>query len=115
MLKGLPSHIPIPEDLYRPGVVAFLVTGVGLEPEIPGASFALVDTQDRRLSEGAIYVLDAAGEKHIRRAVRREGEWIFQLDDESDPSPLFLKDQVEIIGRVIAVAYGIALRGRGEA
>lgn len=88
-----------PEDL-----VAMTVTGESMEPNLYDGDLVIVNTADRKMQDGGVFVFNYEAEAVIKRLVKERGQW-WLFSDNSDQVRHRPKSCAEgecwIVGRVV--------------
>lgn len=85
------------------GVLCFPVRGDGMEPAMPDGSTLAINTGDRKIVDGKIYIISQNGWKRVKILYRTGPETLSlrSFNKEEHPDESISLQEVEVLGRVI--------------
>lgn len=69
------------EGLHREALLALVVRGESMEPGLYEGDTVVVNTADKQLVSGAVYVVNYEGEAVVKRMLRDAGQWWLASDN----------------------------------
>ena len=122
LIAGPEGKVPAPDDsesnppllLYKPSLgkyaksrnlAAFSINDDSMEPTLPKQGMAIVDTADRMINDGKLFLLaqNPTSEKYLIKRLRRDGDELYLISDNDAYPPKLLKPAWEkvVVGRVV--------------
>ena len=102
--QGVPTKWVLREGLRRDSLLAIVVRGDSMEPGMHDGDTIVVNTADKTLVSGSVYVVNYEGEAVVKRMLRDAGQW-WLTSDNSDQRryhrQLCKGAECIVIGRVI--------------
>lgn len=102
--QGVPTRWVLREGLSRDALIAITVRGESMEPALYDGDVIVVNTADKQLVSGAVYVVNYEGEAVVKRMQRDAGQW-WLTSDNSDQRKyhrqLCKGGECIVIGRVV--------------
>ena len=98
--------------LNQQNLVAVNVVGDSLEPDIPDGSLVLVDTTQKELKNGEVYVFDIDGDLLIKTIIHDFDGYIAKSRNDAYPDIRLKKERVStlnIVGKAIRALPDIKL------
>lgn len=79
--QGIPTKWMIKEGLFRDALIAITVRGESMEPALYDGDTVIVNTADKKLVDGSVYVINYEGEAVVKRMLRDAGQWWLASDN----------------------------------
>jgi len=79
--QGVPTKWVLQEGLRRDALVATVVRGESMEPALYDGDTVVVNTADKTLVSGSVYVVNYEGEAVVKRLLRDAGQWWLTSDN----------------------------------
>lgn len=79
--QGVPTKWLRREGLNRNSLLALVVKGESMEPSLYDGDVIVVNTADKSLVSGAVYVVNYEGEAVVKRMLRDAGQWWLASDN----------------------------------
>jgi phage repressor protein C with HTH and peptisase S24 domain len=79
--QGVPTKWIKQEGLHRDSLLAIVVKGESMEPALYEGDVIVVNTADKTLVSGAVYVVNYEGEAVVKRMLRDAGQWWLASDN----------------------------------
>ncbi len=79
--QGVPTKWVLREGLRRDALLAIVVTGESMEPGLHEGDTVVVNTADKSLVSGSVYVINYEGEAVVKRLLRDAGQWWLTSDN----------------------------------
>lgn len=79
--QGVPTKWILKEGLSRDALVSTTVRGESMEPALYDGDVIVVNTADKHLVSGSVYVINYEGEAVVKRMVRDAGQWWLTSDN----------------------------------
>ncbi|MGI4846189.1 MAG: S24 family peptidase [Janthinobacterium lividum] len=79
--QGVPTSWIQREGLYKESLLSIVVRGESMEPGLHDGDSIVVNTADRKLVSGAVYVVNYEGEAVVKRMLRDAGQWWLVSDN----------------------------------
>lgn len=79
--QGVPTRWILKEGLSRDALIAITVRGESMEPALYEGDVIVVNTADKQLVSGAVYVVNYEGEAVVKRMQRDAGQWWLTSDN----------------------------------
>lgn len=79
--KGVPTKWLLKEGLSREALVSTTVRGESMEPALYDGDVIVVNTADKKLVSGSVYVINYEGEAVVKRMIRDAGQWWLASDN----------------------------------
>lgn len=79
--QGVPTKWILKEGLNRDALVSTTVRGESMEPALYDGDVIVVNTADKQLVSGAVYVVNYEGEAVVKRMQRDAGQWWLTSDN----------------------------------
>jgi hypothetical protein len=79
--QGVPTRWILKEGLSRDSLIAITVRGESMEPALYEGDVIVVNTADKQLVSGAVYVVNYEGEAVVKRMQRDAGQWWLTSDN----------------------------------
>lgn len=102
--QGVPTRWIRDEGLSEHALLATTVKGESMEPGLHHGDTIVVNTNDKKLVDGAVYVVNYEGEVVVKRLLRDAGQWWLSSDN-ADQRKYHRKQckgaECIIIGRVV--------------
>jgi len=102
--QGVPTRWVLQEGLRRDALLAIVVRGESMEPSLYDGDTIVVNTADKNLVSGMVYVVNYEGEAIVKRMLRDAGQW-WLTSDNSDQRKyhrqLCKAAECIVIGRVV--------------
>jgi phage repressor protein C with HTH and peptisase S24 domain len=102
--QGVPTKWMLSQGLHRESLIAITVRGESMEPALYEGDTVIVNTADKKLVDGLVYVVNYEGEAVIKRMIRDAGQW-WLASDNADQRKYHRKlckgAECIVIGRVI--------------
>lgn len=102
--QGVPTKWMLKEGLSKDALVSTTVRGESMEPALYDGDTVVVNTADKRLVDGAVYVVNYEGEAVVKRMIRDAGQW-WLASDNADQRKYHRKlckgAECIVIGRVV--------------
>lgn len=102
--QGVPTKWMQKEGLIREALVATTVRGESMEPALYDGDIIVVNTADKKLVDGSVYVVNYEGEAVVKRMIRDAGQW-WLASDNADQRKYHLKlckgTECIVVGRVV--------------
>lgn len=102
--QGVPTKWVLQEGLRRDALVATVVRGESMEPALYHGDTVVVNTADKTLVSGSVYVVNYEGEAVVKRLLRDAGQWWLtsdNLDQRKYHRQLCKGAECIVIGKVI--------------
>jgi phage repressor protein C with HTH and peptisase S24 domain len=100
----VPTNWLLREGLFRDALLAIVVTGESMWPNLHAGDTIIVNTKDTKLVSGSVYVVNYEGEAVVKRMVRNAGQWWLTSDNPDQAryhKQLCKGAECIVIGRVI--------------
>lgn len=101
---GIPTKWMLKEGFIRSALIAITVHGESMEPALYDGDTVIVNTADKKLVDGVVYVVNYEGEVVIKRMIRDAGQWWLSSDN-ADQRKYHRKQckgaECIVIGRVV--------------
>jgi len=81
--QGVPTKWVEREGLHKEALLALVVRGESMEPGLYEGDTIVVNTADKQLVSGAVFVVNYEGEAVVKRMLRDAGQW-WLVSDNSD-------------------------------
>jgi phage repressor protein C with HTH and peptisase S24 domain len=102
--QGVPTRWMLKEGFSRDALIAITVRGESMEPSLYDGDSVIVNTRDKSLVDGAVYVINYEGEAIVKRMIRDAGQW-WLASDNADQRKYHRKlckgAECIVIGRVV--------------
>jgi len=79
--QGVPTKWVLREGLRRDALLAITVRGDSMEPGLHDGDTVVVNTADKTLVSGSVYVVNYEGEAVVKRLLRDAGQWWLTSDN----------------------------------
>jgi len=79
--QGVPTRWVLKEGLSRDSLLAITVRGESMEPALYEGDVIVVNTRDKALVDGFVYVVNYEGEVVVKRMIRDAGMWWLTSDN----------------------------------
>lgn len=79
--QGVPTRWVLKEGLSRDSLLAITVRGESMEPALYEGDVIVVNTRDKALVDGSVYVINYEGEVVVKRMIRDAGMWWLTSDN----------------------------------
>jgi len=79
--QGVPTKWVLREGLRRDALLAITVRGDSMEPGLHDGDTVVVNTADKTLASGSVYVVNYEGEAVVKRLLRDAGQWWLTSDN----------------------------------
>ena len=79
--QGVPTRWLEREGLHKEALLAVVVRGESMEPSLYEGDTIVVNTADKQLVSGAVYVVNYEGEAVVKRMLRDAGQWWLASDN----------------------------------
>jgi phage repressor protein C with HTH and peptisase S24 domain len=79
--QGVPTKWVLREGLRRDSLLAIVVRGDSMEPGMHDGDTIVVNTADKTLVSGSVYVVNYEGEAVVKRMLRDAGQWWLTSDN----------------------------------
>ena len=79
--QGVPTKWVLREGLRRDSLLAIVVRGESMEPGLHDGDTIVVNTADKQLVSGSVYVVNYEGEAVVKRMLRDAGQWWLTSDN----------------------------------
>jgi len=79
--QGVPTKWLLREGLRRDSLLAIVVRGDSMEPGMHDGDTIVVNTADKTLLSGSVYVVNYEGEAVVKRMLRDAGQWWLTSDN----------------------------------
>jgi phage repressor protein C with HTH and peptisase S24 domain len=79
--QGVPTKWVLREGLRRDALLAITVRGDSMEPGLHEGDTVVVNTADKVLVSGSVYVVNYEGEAVVKRLLRDAGQWWLTSDN----------------------------------
>ena len=79
--QGVPTRWVLREGLSRDSLLAITVRGESMEPALYEGDVIVVNTRDKSLVDGSVYVINYEGEVVVKRMIRDAGMWWLTSDN----------------------------------
>jgi len=79
--QGVPTKWVLREGLRRDALLAIVVRGDSMEPGMHDGDTIVVNTADKALVSGSVYVVNYEGEAVVKRMLRDAGQWWLTSDN----------------------------------
>lgn len=79
--QGVPTKWVLREGLRRDALLAITVRGDSMEPGLHDGDTVVVNTVDKTLVSGSVYVVNYEGEAVVKRMLRDAGQWWLTSDN----------------------------------
>jgi len=100
-VEDIVGQVPVPVDFGRPKYLYFKVRGNSMSPAIMDGAVVGIDTEDKVVENGKIYVLSLKDEGNVVKKVYRNGKHlILESMNSSFPPVIKRGDEVWVVGRV---------------
>lgn len=102
--QGVPTKWILQEGLRKDALVATVVRGESMEPALYQGDTVVVNTADKTLVSGSVYVVNYEGEAVVKRLLRDAGQWWLtsdNLDQRKYHRQLCKGAECIVIGKVI--------------
>ena len=102
--QGVPTKWVQREGLRREALLAIVVHGDSMEPNLHDGDSIVVNTADKSLVSGSVYVVNYEGEAVVKRLLRDAGQWWLtsdNLDQRKYHRQLCKGAECIVIGKVI--------------
>jgi phage repressor protein C with HTH and peptisase S24 domain len=102
--QGVPRKWVLREGLSQDALLSIVVKGESMEPALYEGDVIVVNTRDKHLVDGAVYVVNYEGEAVVKRMIRDAGQWWLSSDN-ADQRKYHRKQckgaECIVIGRVV--------------
>jgi phage repressor protein C with HTH and peptisase S24 domain len=102
--QSVPTKWMLKEGLVREALVATTVRGESMEPALYDGDIIVVNTADKKLVDGSVYVVNYEGEAVVKRMIRDAGQW-WLASDNADQRKYHRKlckgTECIVVGRVV--------------
>jgi phage repressor protein C with HTH and peptisase S24 domain len=78
---GVPTDWILRDGLPKEALLSIVVRGESMEPSLHDGDSIVVNTADKRLVSGAVYVVNYEGEAIVKRMLRDAGQWWLTSDN----------------------------------
>jgi len=78
---GVPTNWIQREGLNKGSLISIVVRGDSMEPSLYDGDTVVVNTADRKMVSGAVYVINYEGEAVVKRMLRDAGQWWLASDN----------------------------------
>lgn len=78
---GVPTHWVQREGLHKASLLSIVVRGDSMEPSLYDGDTVVVNTADKKMVSGAVYVINYEGEAVVKRMIRDAGQWWLASDN----------------------------------
>jgi phage repressor protein C with HTH and peptisase S24 domain len=102
--QGVPTMWILREGLRKDALLSIIVRGDSMEPNLHEGDTIVVNTADKQLASGAVYVVNYEGEVVVKRLLRDAGQWWLtsdNLDQRKYHRQLCKGAECIVIGKVI--------------
>lgn len=79
--QGVPTAWMLQQGLSKSALVSTVVHGESMEPNLYDGDTIIVNTADKELVSGAVYVVNYEGEAIVKRMLRDAGQWWLTSDN----------------------------------
>lgn len=79
--QGVPTSWLLREGLQRDALLSIIVRGESMEPSLHDGDIIVVNTADKQLVSGGVYVINYEGEAIVKRMLRDAGQWWLTSDN----------------------------------
>lgn len=79
--QGVPTSWLLREGLQRDALLSIVVRGDSMEPSLHDGDTIVVNTIDKQLVSGSVYVINYEGEAIVKRMLRDAGQWWLTSDN----------------------------------
>lgn len=79
--QGVPTKWVLREGLRRDALLAIVIRGDSMEPGMYDGDTIVINTADKELISGAVYVVNYEGEAVVKRMLRDVGQWWLTSDN----------------------------------
>ena len=79
--QGVPTRWILREGLQRDALLSIVVRGDSMETGLHDGDTVVVNTADKQLVSGSVYVINYEGEAVVKRMVRDAGQWWLTSDN----------------------------------
>jgi phage repressor protein C with HTH and peptisase S24 domain len=79
--QGVPTSWIQREGLHKEALLSIVVRGDSMEPGLYDGDTIVVNTADKQLTSGAVYVVNYEGEAVVKRMLRDAGQWWLASDN----------------------------------
>jgi len=79
--QGVPTNWLQREGLHKESLLSIVVRGDSMEPGLHDGDTIVVNTADKQLMSGAVYVVNYEGEAVVKRLLRDAGQWWLTSDN----------------------------------
>lgn len=79
--QGVPTSWILSEGLRKDALLSIVVRGDSMEPSLHDGDIIVVNTADKQLVSGAVYVINYEGEAIVKRMLRDAGQWWLTSDN----------------------------------
>lgn len=102
--QGVPTSWILQEGLRKDALLSTIVRGDSMEPNLHDGDTIIVNTADKNLVSGLVYVVNYEGEAIVKRMLRDAGRW-WLISDNADQKKyhrqLCQGEECIVIGKVI--------------
>lgn len=78
---GVPTAWVQREGLHRESLLSIVVRGESMEPSLYDGDTVVVNTADKKMVSGSVYVINYEGEAVVKRMLRDAGQWWLSSDN----------------------------------
>jgi phage repressor protein C with HTH and peptisase S24 domain len=102
--QGVPTSWIVREGLHQEALISIVVDGDSMEPNLHEGDTIVVNTADKQIVSGSVYVVNYEGEVIVKRMLRDQGQWWLisdNLDQRRYHRQLCKGAECIVIGKVI--------------